>query len=298
MKLRAELFRAVGFHSYMGVPLIARGRTLGAIAFAISEGSRRFGSADLQLAQELAARCALAIDNARLYREAQEASRSREEVLAVVSHDLRAPLGTVQLAAEIVARLAPVGSPELRRSAEMVQRATARAAKLVDDLVDAARLERGQIALDLQPHEAAALAREALASAELLARKQRVSLALDAAPDAGAVVCDRHRVLQVLANLLGNALKVMPGGGAIRVGVRREAGDVVFTVADTGPGVAAADQPYLFDRYRRGAAAAYEGSGLGLAIARGIVEAHGGRISVRSVLGKGATFTFTLPAVS
>ena len=298
-KLRGEILRAVGLRSYMGVPLIARGRTLGAIAFAISEGSRRFGSADLELAQELAARCALAIDNARLYREAQEATRSREEVLTVVSHDLRAPLGTVQLAAELVARLAPQeGSLELRRSAEMVQRATARAAQLVDDLVDAARLERGQIALDLETHDAAALAREALTSAELLARKQRVSLSLDAAPDAGAATCDRHRVLQVFANLLGNALKVMPEGGAIRVGGRREAGEVVFTVADTGPGIAAEDQPHLFDRYWRGASPGYEGSGLGLAIARGIVEAHGGHISVRSALGEGATFTFTLPVAS
>jgi len=295
-KLRGEILRAIGLRSYMGVPLIARGRTLGAIAFAISEGSRRFGSADLELAEELARRCALAIDNARLYREAQEAIRSREEVLAVVSHDLRAPLGTVRLAAENVARLAPAyGSPELRRSAEMVQRATARAAQLVDDLVDAARLERGHIALELEPHDAAALAREALTGPELLAQKQRVSLSLDAAPGVGAAACDRRRVLQVFGNLLGNALNVMPGGGAIRVGVQRAAGEVVFTVADTGPGIAAEDQPHLFDRYWRGASAGYEGSGLGLAIARGLVEAHGGHISVRSALGEGATFTFTLP---
>ena len=298
-RLRGEILRAVGLRSYMGVPLIARGRTLGAIAFAVSDGSRRFGSADLELAGELAARCALAIDNARLYREAQEASRSREEVLAVVSHDLRAPLGTVKLAAELVARLVPEdGPPELRRSADMVQRATARAAQLVEDLVDAAGLERGRLALTLEPHDAAALAQEALAGVELLAQKQRVALSLDAAPDAGAAACDRHRVLQVLANLLGNALKVMPGGGAIRVGVRRKAGQVMFTVADTGPGVAVEDQPRLFDRYWRGVSAGYQGSGLGLAIAKGIIEGHGGHISVRSALGEGATFTFTLPAAS
>jgi len=294
--LRGEILRDIGLRSYMGVPLIARGRTLGAIAFAISEGARRFGNADLELAEDLAARCALAIDNARLYREAQEASRSREEVLAVVSHDLRAPLGTVKLAAELVARLVPEeGPPELRRSADMVQRATARAAQLVEDLVDAARLERGRLALTLEPHDAAALAQDALAGVELLAKKQRVSLSLDAAPDAGAVACDRHRVLQVLANLLGNALKVMPAGGAIRVGVRREEGEVVFTVADTGPGIAAEDQLRLFDRYWRGASAGYEGSGLGLAIARGLVVAHGGHIRVRSAPGEGATFIFTLP---
>ncbi len=295
--LRGEILRDIGLRSYMGVPLIARGRTLGAIAFAISEGSRRFGSADVELAEELAARCALAIDNARLYREAQEASRSREEVLAVVSHDLRAPLATVKLAAELVARLVPDdGPPELRRSADMVQRATGRAAQLVEDLVDAASLERGRLALTLEPHDVSALAREALAGVELLAQKRRVSLSLDAAPDAGAAVCDRHRVLQVLGNLLGNALKVTPGGGAIRLGVRRAEGEIVFSVADTGPGIAPEDQPRLFDRYWRGASSGYEGLGLGLAIVRGLIEAHGGHIGVRSAPGEGATFTFTLRA--
>jgi len=296
-ELRSEILRRVGLCSYMGVPLVARGRTLGAIAFGISGGPRRYGGRDLDIAQELAARCALAIDNARLYREANEATHARDELLAVVSHDLRAPLAAVQLAAGVLARrVGDEGSPDLARVVETVKRATARAARLVDDLVDSARLERGRLALQRARYPAAALAREALAVAEPLAREQSVSLALEAAPDSGTVDCDRHRVLQVLANLIGNALKVMPGGGAIRVGVRREGGEVVFEVADTGPGIAADDLPHVFDRYWRSAGASYEGSGLGLAIARGIVKAHGGHIRARSAPGEGATFTFTLPA--
>ena len=294
---RSEILRRIGTRSYMGVPLVAHGRTLGAIAFGISAGPRRYGERDLEVAHGLAARCALAIDNARLYRDSNEASRARDELLAVVSHDLRAPLAAVQLAAGVLARRVGVeGSPDLMRVVDTVKRATARAARLVDDLVDSARLERGRLALQRSQYPAAALAREALAVAEPLAREHGVSLTLEAAPDSGAVDCDRHRVLQVLANLIGNALKVMPGGGAIRLGVRRERGEVVFEVADTGPGIAADDLPHVFDRYWRSAGASYEGSGLGLAIARGIVEAHGGEIRVRSAPGEGATFTFTLPA--
>jgi PAS domain S-box-containing protein len=294
-RLRTAILRTLGLSSYLAVPLVARGRTLGAIAFGVASGARRYDEADLAIAQELAARCALAIDNARLYREAQEATRSREEVLQVVSHDLRAPLGAMQLAAQVVTRLVPVdASPELRRSSETVRRATARLARLVDDLVDFARLERGALPIARAPHDAEAIAREALAIAEPVAAEQHVRLTLDA-ERCGEVSCDRHRILQVLANLIGNAIKVMPGGGAVRVAVRREGADVRFTVSDTGPGIAADDLGHVFDRYWRGKEAGYEGMGLGLAIAKAVVEAHGGRIGVESAPGRGAVFHFSVP---
>lgn len=294
--LRAELLRRLGIHSYLGAPLVARGRTLGAIAFGRAEGPRRYGAEELALARDLAARCALALDNARLYREAREATRSREEVLAVVSHDLRAPLGAALLASQLLGRLVPAGAaPELQRAAETVRRATGRLARLVDDLVDFARLERGRLQIVRAVQDPAAIAGEALTMLEPLAVEQAVTLGLDAAPDLPPVSCDRHRILQVLANLLGNAVKVMPGGGAIRLSVRAAAGEVHFTVADTGPGIASEDVGRIFERYWRGQNPGYEGTGLGLAIARGVVEAHGGRIWVESAPRQGAAFTFSLP---
>ena len=293
---RAEILRRLGLRSYLGVPLIARGRTLGAIGFGRSRAGRPFGEEDLALARELAARCALALDNARLYREAQEATRSREEVLAVVSHDLRAPLAAVQLAAQLLGKLVPEeSSPALARAADTLRRSTARVARLVDDLVDFARLERGKLSIHRAPQDCESIAKEAMALAEPVAAEQGVRLALDAAPGAGLAQCDRHRILQVLANLIGNAVKVMPGGGEVRLAVRPEGSGVRFTVADSGPGIAPEDQPRVFERYWRAKDAGYAGTGLGLAIARAFVEAHGGKIWVESAPGEGAAFSFTVP---
>jgi len=176
-----------------------------------------------------------------------------------------------------------------------VRRATGRLARLVDDLVDFARLERGRLQIVRAAQDPAAIASEALAVLEPLAVEQAVTLGLDAPSDLPPVSCDRHRILQVLANLLGNAVKVMPGGGAIRLSVRATAGEVHFTVADTGPGIATEDVARIFERYWRGQNPGYEGTGLGLAIARGVVEAHGGRIWVESAPRQGAAFTFSLP---
>lgn len=296
--VRREILAALGLRSYLAVPLVTRDRTLGALLFGLCASGRRHGPHDLEVAQELAARCALAIEHARLYREAQEATRAREEILAVVSHDLRTPISAVQLAAGLVAsRIRASGAPELQKCVETLRSAASRATRLVNDLVDSARLEGGRLTLERGTHAASDLAREALAIAQPAAERQGVRLSLDVAPDAGAVDCDAHRVLQVLSNLLGNSLNVMPAGGALRLTVARAGREVAFAVSDTGPGIAPEDQPHVFERYWRSAEPTYGGSGLGLAIARGIVEAHGGKIAVRSSPGEGATFTFTLPAV-
>jgi PAS domain S-box-containing protein len=294
---RLQVLRGLGLRSYLGVPLVARDRTLGAIAFGITEGTRRYGETDLVVAKDLAARCALALDNARLYREAQEATQSREEVLAVVSHDLRGPLAAVQLAAQFVQRVVRAeASPQLASACGVVGRATERLTRLVDDLVDFARLERGRVPLDRSPHDAEALVRDAVSVAAPLAAEAGVTLSTDVAAELAPISCDRHRILQVLANLVGNALKVTPRGGVVRVST--DAGcpkGTRFTVADSGPGIPSEDLPHVFQRYWRGKSATYEGSGLGLAIAKTVVDAHGGRIWVESAPGQGAAFHFTIP---
>jgi signal transduction histidine kinase len=294
--LRQALLDRLGMRSYVGAPLETGGRVLGAIAFGISDTPRRFGPEDLHLAEELARRCAVAIENASLYRAAQEATRARDEVLAVVSHDLQTPLGALLLGASMVERLAPAGpaGEPMRRAAGTVQRAGDRMRRLVHDLVDLASLDAGRLSIQLAVHDGAAIAREAVESVAPLASEARIDVQLDAEP--AALACDRDRVGQVLANLLGNALRVSSPEGHVRVRVTPGDGEVVFTVSDRGPGIPTDEQPRLFDRWYRGRGATYAGHGLGLAIARGLVEAHGGRIWVESSLGEGATFGFSLPS--
>ncbi|GEJ57981.1 sensor histidine kinase [Anaeromyxobacter diazotrophicus] len=294
--LRRDILRRLGMRSYLGAPLVSAGRVLGAIAFGVADGPRRYGPDDLAVAQALAQRCAAAIENARLYREAQEATRAREEVLAIVSHDLKTPLGALHMGAQMVTRLAPPGAPgdELRKAATTVRRTAERMGRLIHDLVDVASLEAGRPSLAPAEQEAAAVAREAAEALQALAADRGVALTVEA-PEAVPLRCDRDRLLQVLTNLLANALQVTPAGGRVRLSARRGGEGVLFTVADDGPGIPAEDLPHLFERWYRGRRARYPGSGLGLAIARAIVEAHGGRIWVESVEGQGSAFSFALP---
>jgi PAS domain S-box-containing protein len=296
-ELRREILRRLGLLSYMGAPLETGGRILGAISFGIAQGPRRFGPEDLALAGELARRCAVAIENASLYRAAQDATRAREEVLAIVSHDLKTPLGALLLGAQVVARLAPPGEDgdELRRASSAVRRTAERMGRLIHDLVDFGAIQGGRLSIRAGHHDAAAIARDAVEAFSVLAGERGVALVARAEPSL-PVRCDRDRVNQVLSNLLSNALQVTDDGGSVALVVGVAGDEVIFTVTDTGPGIPEEDRPHVFDRWYRGRHASYSGSGLGLAIARGIIEAHHGRIWVESAEGSGATFAFTLPA--
>jgi len=295
-ELRRDILRRIGLRSYIGAPLAVGDRILGAIAFGVGEGPRRYGPDDLALAEALAQRCALAIENASLYRAAQEATRVREEVLAIVSHDLKTPLGALHMGAQMVARLAPPGTQgeELRRAANTVRRTAERMGRLIHDLVDVASMEAGRLSLTPADQDAAGIAREVVEALQPLAAERSIGLALDA----GAPLplrADRDRLHQVLSNLIANALQVTPAGGQVKVASRCDGSEVVFTVTDTGPGIPPEDLPHLFERWYRGRRAPYPGSGLGLAIARAIVEGHGGRIWVLSEEGAGSSFSFAIP---
>jgi signal transduction histidine kinase len=297
--LRREILRRLGMRSYMGAPLSIGERVLGAVAFGVADGPRRFGPEDLAVAQALAQRCAVALENASLYRAAQEATRVREEVLAVVSHDLKTPLGALLMGAQMVERLAAPGPPgdDLRRAAASVRRTAQRMGRLIHDLVDVASIEAGRLSVRVAECEASAVAREALEAVQGLAADRGIALSL-AAVAAVPVPCDRDRVLQVLSNLLSNAIQVSETGGRVHVAVAAAEGEVVFTVSDTGPGIPVEDLPHVFERWYRGRRTRYPGSGLGLAIARAIVDAHRGRIWADSREGEGSAFSFSLPARS
>jgi PAS domain S-box-containing protein len=278
------------------VPLVARGRKLGALAFSVA-APRRYQPGDFPVARELGRRAALAIDNARLYRDAQDAVATRDDFLAAASHDLKSPLGAISLSASVMRRGAEEGEPpeQLARHAESILRATERMERLIHDLLDLAAIRAGRLSLRRAIHDAAALVCEALDVLEPLAAEKSLRLGHDAAP--AQVFCDRERILQVFSNLVENAIKFTPPGGAVEVRGELRGGKVHFTVADNGPGIAAALLPHLFDRGRmtRERGQRGQGSGLGLSIAKGLVEAHGGEIWVESEEGKGTRFRFTLP---
>jgi signal transduction histidine kinase len=181
-----------------------------------------------------------------------------------------------------------------------VERAANRMNRLIEDLLDFANIEAGRLSLQPGPHDALALLRETTASLEALAHESGLSIALDVrqAESLPAVRCDRDRVLQVLSNLVGNAIKATPHGGSITLAAEQRGLEIVIVVSDSGPGIAPHELQHIFDRYWRSDRLGYKGSGLGLGIARGIVEAHGGRIWVESSVGSGTTVRFTLPVVT
>lgn len=290
-----ELLRQLEPLSGIVVPLLARGHTLGAIILATSESGRRYDARSLMLAEELARRAALAVDNSRLYRKSEQATRSRDEVLRVVAHDLRTPLQVISLCAKTLLGRLPEERSADRKPLDTIQKAVARANCLIQDLLDVARMEAGRIAVERRPEVLAPLLKEVLELHRSLAQAKSLRLTLSIPEECPAVLADRDRLLQILSNLLGNALKFTPEGGWVALRVE-QAGDMMrFSVRDTGPGIPADSLPHLFEPFWQAGAGKKDGAGLGLAIVKGLVEAHDGRVWAESQPGVGSTFFFTLP---
>jgi signal transduction histidine kinase len=296
-----RLMDALDARSTLCVPLRARGQTLGAITLICAGSGRRYGPSDVAVAQDLADRCALALDNARLYGQVQETLRTRETFLTALAHDLKSPLtaslGYAQLLQRAAGKAEATGAGRrLGEWAAIVEENTARAVALLDELVDIARLEAGQsLTLERQPTDLVALAEREVAARRRGARRHRITL--DTAEPALVGAWDPARIARVLDNLLDNATKFSPDGGKIAVRVAREGASAVLTISDEGLGIPEADLPHIFERFRRGSNVEGQipGSGIGLAGARQVVEQHGGRISVTSREGGGSTFVVRLP---
>jgi signal transduction histidine kinase/DNA-binding response OmpR family regulator len=290
-----------GFHipNTITSDLVGRdGRKLGVIQLWDKKDGAQFDEADEAVLTQLSQLASVALENARLFRAAQDATRARDDLVAIVSHDLRNPVHTIHMAASFLLEVSPSEDRRVtaRRQLEVIQRSATRANRLIQDLLDVARIQAGGLAVETVPIEVKSLVMEAVESATPLAAAAslRVSYAI---PEGSALVsADRERVLQVLANLIGNALKFTPKGGEIKILANLEPSEVRFTVQDTGPGIPAEHLNHVFDRYWQAKSTAKLGTGLGLSIAKGIVEAHGGRIWVESPPGSGAAFQFTLPA--
>jgi signal transduction histidine kinase len=294
----AAILADLGLTRCLSVPLVSRGTTLGVLTIAARRDDVSYGAADQSLIEELGRRAALAIDNARLYESAQRAIRAREELVAVVSHDLKSPLSTALMNVQILLRRLPHGEEarDLRRPVERIQKAAERMERLIRDLLDLAKLDAGHLTIAPASEEVHALVGDAVELLREAAAEKSLRLQQRVASGVGRARCDRDRVLQVIANLLGNAIKFTPAGGEIAICAELSGAEVLFSVRDTGPGIAEGDRAWIFDRYWQAKQTAHQGTGLGLSIAKGLVEVHGGKIWVESEVNVGSTFYFTLPA--
>ncbi len=291
------LLRGIGIRSAMIVPLRAHERIVGALSIISTNSERRYTTADLTLATDYALRAALAVDNARLYRLAQRANRARDEVLGVVSHDLRNPLSAITMVASVLMKHPPEDRDSLRGLYEAINESAELMSRMIQDLLDVSSIEGGHLSLERSAQSVRPIMDRAVQMFEGVAASHRIALVPSIEPGLPAMHADGERVLQVLANLVSNAVKFTPDGGRIELTARRAGDEIEFAVTDTGPGIPPEDVDHIFDRYwhaRRSARTS--GSGLGLAIARGLVEAHGGRIRVESTVGQGTTFRFTIPS--
>lgn len=300
------VFRAEGIRAIAFVPLVHQRKLIGKFMLYRDE-PRAFSARDLQLTATIAVHVAQAVERNRAaaelsrayaeereaHHQAEAATRAREEILSVVSHDLRSPVTAVLMGANVL--LGDTGTPDrTRKIVERIQRQADRIARQIEDLVDFAGIQAGRLALERAPHSASEILAAATDLFGPLAQERGLKLETRALPDLPPIQCDSERVVQILSNLMANALKVTPKGGEIAIGAEPKEQDVVFYVRDTGPGIEPDEMPNLFERFWRGKASSYRGAGLGLSIARGIVDAHGGRIWAESQVGVGSTFYFSL----
>lgn len=323
-----NVLRELDLKSCMIVPLVARNRTLGTITLATAESNRYYDANDLTLAEDLAHRIALAVDNARLYREAQDAitaredalhirdellkrehlareeaetaNRSKDEFLATVSHELRTPLNAILGWAHML-RSNKLDDTTQTRALETIERNAKSQAQLIEDILDVSRIVTGKLRLDVRPVEMDAVVDAAIDAVRPAADAKEIRIDSIMDPRAGPVSGDPNRLQQVIWNLVANAVKFTGRGGSVQLRLRPLESSIEIIVSDTGQGISAEFLPYVFDRFRQADATStrrHGGLGLGLAIVRHLVEMHGGTVEVSSP-GEtlGATFTVKLPSI-
>lgn len=297
----AEALRRIHSSSYMIAPLVAHERVLGAISFFITQSPRRYGPDDLSLAEDLARRAAVAVDNARLYRETQDAVRARDEFLATLSHELRTPLNAILGWTQLV-RTGNLDEATTAQALETIERNTRAQTRLIEDLLEVSRIITGKLRLQFAPVEMAMVATAALDAVRPAAEAKSVAIEYARGAATGLVAGDPHRLQQVVWNLVSNAIKFTPRGGRVTVCIERVDTFIRLTVSDTGQGIAADFLPYVFDRFRQADSSstrAHGGLGLGLAIVRHLVELHGGTVRAHSAgEGQGASFIVQLPVLA
>ena len=287
--------RALGMRSLLLLPLGAREHVLGVLKI-FRTTDRPFSEAEQSVAEQLALRAGFALDNARLYETAQQATIARDHALGVVSHDLRNPISAIGMCARALLNTTPESDTEKRGLVSTIVDSTELTQRMIRDLLDVASIEVGRLAVERRVLQASTVLERAHGLFTRDASERGVSLVLEEPTESLSITGDAERLVQVLANLLGNALRFTERGGEVTIGARRVGHDVEIHVRDNGTGIPPSELGRIFDRYwtvRRNAPKG--GTGLGLAIARGIVEAHGGKLWAVSAPGEGSTFRFTVP---
>lgn len=293
-----------GVSAYAGIPLLtADGYALGTLCvmdFKVRDWTPDQVASLTDLAAAVSTEIELRLDikeRVRIESALHQAVRLRDEVLGVVSHDLRNPVHTVLLASGML--LEHIGGDAeqepIRKQLDIIGRTARRMDHLIRDLLDVASISSGRLSLELRRHDAEALLQEACETLRSIVEEAQLQFACEIPGDAPAVLADSDRFIQLLSNLVGNAVKFTPPGGRIEVGLEAGDGEVRFHVADTGPGIPSEELSHIFEQFWQARRAGRHGAGLGLTIARGITEAHGGRIWAESQAGQGTTFFFTLP---
>src|SRR5438105_379111 len=295
---RVAMIRSLGLRSYMIVPLTAHGRTFGALTFATAESGRVYNDDDFRFAQDIAFRAALAVDNARAYRDAQTANRLKDEFLATLSHELRTPLNAI-LGYTRLLQSGMMPSERQSQALATVARNASSLTRIVEDILDVSRIISGKIRLTIQPVDVGEVVKNAVETVTPAADAKQIRVQPIVDPRAGPISGDPDRLQQVVWNLVSNAVKFTPKHGVVQVRVERINSHVEIVVSDTGIGIAPDFLPHIFERFRQadsGTTREHGGIGLGLAIVRHLVELHGGTIHVASGgKNKGSTFRVRLP---
>jgi len=276
------------------LPLVARGQLIGVLS--LFRSSRPFDGDDLAFAEDLGRLAALALDNSRLLDAVRGSLRARQEIVGVVSHDLRNPVAAVKMLSRAVLDSGDGDIDGAKNNLSLIAEAAEQMDGLIRDLLDVTRLDVGQLQLAPEPSEPSVLLTEALRTLRPLVDDRKLGLDVQIEPNLPEVLADSERVQQVVSNLVGNAMKFTPSGGKITIAARRDGRDVVFSVVDTGSGIPKEQLPKVFDRYWQSTRTDRQGAGLGLAIAKGIVEAHHGTIRIESAPDRGTLVEFRLPA--
>ncbi|BAY96387.1 putative two component hybrid sensor regulator [Tolypothrix tenuis PCC 7101] len=300
-----EILRSVGFKSVMTVPLRTQARILGVISFVSAESGRSYTQSDLELAEELARRASLAIDNAQLYQLAQSdrakaeaANRIKDEFLAVLSHELRSPLNPI-LGWTRILRSQRLDAKKTDQALATIERNAKLQAQLIEDLLDVSRILQGKMTLNVAPVNLASTITAALETVQLAAQAKSIEIQTTINPVAGTVTGDANRLQQILWNLVSNAVKFTPAAGKIEVKLDQVGMYAQIQVKDTGIGIKPEFIPFVFEYFRQEDGTTtrqFGGLGLGLAIVRHFTELHGGTVQASSPgQNLGATFTVLLP---
>jgi signal transduction histidine kinase len=290
-----RVIRAAGLQSAIAVPLMKDGRMIAAIVLFSCSASRIYGPSDLALAEELARRAALSIDNARLFFEAQRAIKTREDVLAIVSHDLKNPLNTITLVSHLMRQSERMEAGQIIDFTNKLQRSVDSMLLLISDLLDFSRIQSGTLSVEPHAERLEDIILPVIDGMSTLAQAKTQTVKSQIELNLPEVAADNQRIRQVISNLLGNAIKFNREGGNIVVSARQQDNAIVVSVSDEGSGIPREHLSKVFERFWQAEKTRHMGSGLGLSIAKGIVEAHGGKIWAESELGKGSEFSFTLP---